>query len=166
MSVLSLARDPSGALAISSADGIHLYRDGKMAPALPQLPYILARNTLLEAAAKGGMWIATGRELYYLKGGFLSGNAPELAATMNRPIWRIQEDRAGRLWVFELNGRIGILENGHIHFVGLNPAGSQGLVSGFVQYEDVNGIHWLGTGSGIYLWRPGEDSPRLSRRIV
>lgn len=166
MEVLSIAPDPSGALALSTDKGIRLFRDGKEILPDPRLPAGMGEMAFLEPSARGGVYLADHRKLYYFKGGFLSALPPELVATSERTIWRIQEDPVGRLWIFELAGRILLLERGQLRALASPVERNGQALSGYSVKVDRDGNHWVATEDGLYLWQSGEAGLLESRRFL
>lgn len=94
--VTALGRDPSGRLVIGTATAGVVFWDGKAAQSEPALEKLKDEAVWSLLTDSGGLWIASGRGLYFFKDGQLREMAPGVHA---RSLFLSADNsRAGQVW--------------------------------------------------------------------
>lgn len=101
----------------------------------------------LEPLAEGGLAVATTSGIYLFENGQFTSLDENLSSTA---IPRIQEDRNGRLWALDIEGRILYLENGEWEYA-FSESEMLRIAPATFQVDE-EGTLWMGT-NGFGLWR-------------
>jgi signal transduction histidine kinase/ligand-binding sensor domain-containing protein len=150
--VEAIAQTPDGYLWMGTEFGL-LRFDGVRAiqwqpPASQHLPGTEIRSLMV--ARDGTLWIGTDKGLASWKDGRLTAY-PESAGQISA----LLEDRAGTVWAGAWSpsaSRLCSIRDGGIQCYGAD--GSFGYAV-FSLYEDSRGTLWVGSGTGVWRWRPG-----------
>ncbi len=164
-SVNCIAEDEKGTLWMGTEDGLITYTaDGLVDRVYPEdlnpsKPFAGNYVRVLAFGPKGTLWMGTNNGLFILdtiKNEIRTIELP-LPGSMNDEIWELVKSEDGKMW-------IGTYDNGAFL---LNPSGEtelhlipdpQNERSRTVRSiaRDKNGIYWIGTRGGVYIYRQGE----------
>jgi len=104
---------------------------------------------------EGNIWLGTRGDGVRVGNTWYRNNASNSSSLANNSIFCIQKDHKGRMWIGTFGGGLNLAEkvNGQYtfrHF--LDTSYSQRLVRALC--EDKNGMMWVGTSNGIYIFNP------------
>jgi ligand-binding sensor domain-containing protein len=119
-------------------------------PLNQHLPSSQIRSLL--AARDGTLWIGTARGLASWKDGRLT----HYEALAESFVGRLLEDREGTIWAttwVSPTWTLCAIESGRVRCYGEDGGPGAGALGGL--YEDSRGNLWVGTGAGLWRWRPG-----------
>ena len=150
--IYAMAQTPDGYLWLGTEFGLFRF-DGVRPvqwtpPGAARLPD--SQITALCAARDGTLWIGTSTGLANWDGAKLT-QYPEVKAR----VWTILQDREGAVWAGGTRAGAGVLcrvQGGATRCYGQDGSLGYGVAS---LYEDDAGNLWAGSGSGLWLWKPG-----------
>jgi signal transduction histidine kinase/ligand-binding sensor domain-containing protein len=149
----AIGQTPDGYLWLGTDFGLFRFDGVRAVPWQPPAGQQLPDNNVssLLVARDGSLWIGTLKGPASWKDGRLT-EYPELAGVY---IVRILEDRQGTIWMSGAdppNGKVCALRGGRADCQGENARLGSGA---FGLYEDRHGNVWVGSVSGLWLWKPG-----------
>jgi signal transduction histidine kinase/ligand-binding sensor domain-containing protein len=165
-----IAQTPDGYLWLATESGLLRFDGIRVVPWQPPQGEHLPSNDIrsLVAAGDGTLWLGTAKGLVSWKDGKLT-EYPELDG---HDVPALLQDHEGTIWasgiVWEAgrsqHGKLCAIKSGDVQCYGSDGSLGFGVTS---MYEDSRGYLWLGTGNGLWRWRPGPPQryalPELKR---
>ena len=153
-SILAMAQTPDGYLWLGTEFGLYRFDGVRNVPWTPPGGEQLPSNNIvgLLAARDGTLWIGTYKGLASWKDGKLT-RYPGIGEL---DIFPMLEDRDGTVWAGVLSlpppGKLCAIRAGNIQCYGEDGSLGYGVLRVF---EDSKGNLWVGTGTGLWRWKPG-----------
>ena len=150
--ILAIAQTPDGYLWLGTELGLLRFDGVRTVPWQPPPNKRLPSTTIssLLTARNGTLWIGMDRGLASWKDGRLTRYDALAGSTVNKLI----EDREGSIWVAVFGNRWTLCEVREMRVTchGEDGGAGEGALG---LYEDRMGRLWVGTGTGLWQWKPG-----------
>ena len=153
-SIYAMAQTADGYLWLGTELGLYRFDGVRNVLWTPPGGEQLPSNNIgsLLAARDGTLWIATTKGLASWKNGKLT-HYPELEG---QDVIRMLEDREGTVWIGSIllpsSGKLCAIRGGNPQCYGEDGSFGLGVLGLF---EDSKGNLWVGTGTGLWRWKPG-----------
>ena len=150
--ILAIAQTPDGYLWLGTELGLLRFDGVRTVPWQPPPNQPLQSTTIVSllVARDGTLWIGMDRGLASWKDGRLTRYDALAGSTVNKLI----EDREGSIWVAVFGNRWTLCEVREMRVTchGEDGGAGEGALG---LYEDRMGRLWVGTGTGLWQWKPG-----------